>query len=320
MIDQPQAPTSDLFSTLIARVGETHLRQRLTLQVEHAGELLGRGRTLLHVENAEWMMIILYQTLKLTGLYERGHRNFLDVHCVENEVCLPGLPRAFDGFTLLHLSDLHMDIDPAITDVIVERLAGVEYDLCVITGDYRASSSGPYATALALTNRLAQHLRPPVYAILGNHDFIEFTPALEAAGLTLLLNETVAIRRGEAAIYLSGVDDPHFYATDNLQKARASIPSGATSILLAHSPELYRDAAAAGYDLMLSGHTHGGQICLPGRRPLITNAACPRPMFYGAWRQGAMQGYTSAGTGSCGVPVRFCCPPEFTLHRLRAAV
>ena len=113
------------------------------------------------------------------------------------------------------------------------------------------------------------------------------------------------------------MDDPHFYATDNLQKARAAIPSGAASILLAHSPELYRDAAAAGYDFMLSGHTHGGQLCLPGRRPLITNAACPRPMLYGPWRHGAMQGYTSAGTGSCGVPVRFNCPPEFTLHRLR---
>ena len=144
-------------------------------------------------------------------------------------------------------------------------------------------------------------------------------PFLEEAGLTFLLNETVPIERNGATLYLSGVDDPHFYETDNLHKTRATIPSSAVSILLAHSPELYRQASAAGYDFMLSGHTHAGQICLPGRIPVMGgNARCPKDMVYGAWRYGAMQGYTSAGTGSCGVPVRFFCPPEFTLHRLRA--
>ncbi|MBK8047214.1 MAG: metallophosphoesterase family protein [Anaerolineales bacterium] len=311
---------SDIFPTLLARVGETHLRQRLTLEVEHAGELLGRGRTLLNIENAEWMMIFTYHTLKFTHLYNWGHRNFLDVHCVVNEVVLPRLPSAFDGFTLLHLSDLHLDIDPEITDAIIRRLVGVRYDLCVITGDYRASSSGAYQAAVNYTRQLTAYLRPPVYAILGNHDFIEFVPELEAGGLTFLLNETVPIRRGDAVIYLSGVDDPHFYETDNLEKTRANIPADAVSILLAHSPELYRSASAAGYDFMLSGHTHAGQICLPGRIPILGgNAKCPRSMIYGAWRYGGMQGYTSAGTGSCGVPVRYSCPPEFTLHRFRAA-
>ena len=305
------------FSDLLERVGETHLRQRLTIQVEHAGELLGRGRTLFHIENVEWLMFTIYYGLKFTGLYNRGHRNFLDVRCVDNEVFFPNLPRAFDGFTLLHLSDLHLDIDPAITDAIIRRLQGVAYDLCVITGDYRASSSGSYRAALEQATRLAAHLRPPVYAILGNHDFIEFVPELEAAGLSMLLNETVPLERDGATIYLSGVDDPHFYETDNLHKARAGIPSGAFSILLSHSPELYRHASAAGYDFMLSGHTHAGQICLPGRRPLMSNAKCSRPMVYGPWRYGPMLGYTSAGTGSCGVPVRFNCPPEFTRHRLR---
>ena len=308
-----------IYPTLIERVGETHLRQRLTIQVEHAGELLGSGRTLLNIENAEWMMYLLYHALRVTRLYNRGHRNFLDIRCVDNEVVIPGLPAAFDGFTLLHLSDLHLDIDPALTDTIIQRLAGVQYDLCVITGDYRASSSGSYKAALEYSAKLAGTLRRPTYAILGNHDFIEFVPPLEEAGLTFLLNETVPITRGDATLYLSGVDDPHFYETDNLQQARANIPAGAVSILLAHSPELYRQASAAGYDFMLSGHTHAGQICLPGRIPVMGgNARCPKAMVYGAWRYGSMQGYTSAGTGSCGVPVRFFCPPEFTRHRLRA--
>lgn len=309
----------DVYNTLLARVGETHLRQRLTIQVDHAGEVLGRGRTLMHIENAEWLMIFIYYSLKLTGLFNYGRRNMLDIRCVENQVLIPGLPRAFDGYTLLHLSDLHLDIDPALTDAIISRLQGVTYDLCVVTGDFRASSSGGYNLALDYAARLVKHLKPPVYAILGNHDFIEFVPPLEDAGYTFLLNETVAIERNGARLYLSGVDDPHFYETDNLHRARESIPAGATSILLAHSPELYRHAAAAGYDFMLSGHTHAGQFCLPGRIALQTNVRAPRRMVYGAWRYNAMQGYTSAGTGSCGVPARFFCPPEFTLHRLRSA-
>lgn len=309
----------DVYNTLLARVGETHLRQRLTIQVDHAGEVLGRGRTLMHIENAEWLMIFIYYSLKLTGLLHYGRRNMLDIRCVENQVLIPGLPRAFDGYTLLHLSDLHLDIDPALTDAIISRLQGVTYDLCVVTGDFRASSSGSYNLALEYATRLVKHLKTPVYAILGNHDFIEFEPPLEDAGYTFLLNETVAIERNGARLYLSGVDDPHFYETDNLHRARESIPAGATSILLAHSPELYRHAAAAGYDFMLCGHTHAGQFCLPGRIALQTNIKAPRRMAYGAWRYNAMQGYTSAGTGSCGVPARFFCPPEFTLHRLRSA-
>ena len=98
----------------------------------------------------------------------------------------------------------------------------------------------------------------------------------------------------------------------------AAIPADATSILLAHSPEIFRHAAYAGFDLMLSGHTHAGQICLPGGRPLMCNARCPRYVCAGAWRFEQLQGYTSAGSGVSVVDVRFNCPPEVTLHVLRA--
>ncbi|HRW50417.1 MAG: metallophosphoesterase [Caldilineaceae bacterium] len=309
---------ANTYTDLVARVGETHLRQRLTIQVDHAGELLGRGRTLMHIENAEWLMIFIYYSLKVSGLYPWARRNCLDIQCVENDVFLPTLPRAFDGFTLLHLSDLHLDIDPELTGAIVRRLQDVSYDLCVVTGDFRASSSGSYNLALEYAAELVRHLKPPVYAILGNHDFIEFVPPLEAAGYTFLLNETVVLEREGARLYLSGVDDPHFYETDNLHSTRQAIPAGAPSILLAHSPEIYRHAAASGYDFMLSGHTHAGQICLPGRVHIQGNAKCPRYMIYGPWRHGGMQGYTSAGTGSCGVPARIFCPPEVTLHHLHS--
>ena len=117
-------------------------------------------------------------------------------------------------------------------------------------------------------------------------------------------------------IYLAGIEDAHFYRLENFHRAAHDIPPGAVSILLSHTPEAYRHAAHAGFDLMLSGHTHGGQICLPGGIPVLTDADSPRAFARGAWRYHDMIGYTSAGAGTCIVDVRLNCPPEVTLHRL----
>ena len=123
-----------------------------------------------------------------------------------------------------------------------------EYDLCVITGDFRARTYGEIEPVVSAMAGLRMHIDRPVYGILGNHDFLEFVPPVEQMGLPFLLNETVVMERNGQRIYLSGVDDPHFYETHNLQKAGDSIPPGAVSILLAHSPEIYRQAAAAGIE------------------------------------------------------------------------
>jgi predicted MPP superfamily phosphohydrolase len=106
---------------------------------------------------------------------------------------------------------------------------------------------------------------------------------------------------------------------ENFHRAAHDIPAEAASILLSHTPETYRRAAHAGFDLVLCGHTHGGQICLPGGVPVLTEADSPRRLARGAWRYHDLQGYTSAGAGSCIVDVRLNCPPEVTLHRLRRA-
>ncbi len=310
---------SNPFDYLKERIGETHLRQRVTLQVEHADRVFGPGRTLFHIENAEKLLLFIYYTLKLTGLFPRGYANFLDVQIVENEIELFSLPEIFDGYRILHLSDLHLDIDSAITPVIVEKLASLEYDLAVVTGDYRAGTGGDYRLAMEETAKVIKALNEPKYGVLGNHDFVEFVPYLENAGLKMLLNESIPLERGGEKIYLSGVDDTHFYEVDNLQRTRENIPNGHVTILLSHSPELYRNAAASGYDLMFSGHTHAGQICLPGRIILMGNARCPYKMLYGNWEHKTLQGYTSAGTGSSGVPARFFSPPEIVIHTLRRA-
>jgi predicted MPP superfamily phosphohydrolase len=140
---------------------------------------------------------------------------------------------------------------------------------------------------------------------------------MEAMGYQLLVNEWVRIERAREAIYLAGIDDAHYYRVENFHQAADDIPHEAVSILLSHTPEPYQRAAHADFKLMLCGHTHGGQICLPGGVPVFTDADSPRRFARGPWRYHGMVGYTSAGAGSCIVDARLNCPPEVTLHRLR---
>ena len=142
-------------------------------------------------------------------------------------------------------------------------------------------------------------------------------PGLEDMGIRMLLNECVPLSRGDQCIYLVGIDDAHFYRVDNIEKAVSEIPNDGFSILLSHTPEIYRQAAHAGFDLLLSGHTHGGQICLPRSIPITLSSVLPRHMGSGPWHYGDMIGYTSVGVGCTAVPVRIDCLPEITLHRLQ---
>jgi uncharacterized protein len=166
--------------------------------------------------------------------------------------------------------------------------------------------------------RVRAHLKEPVYGVLGDHDTIQMVPGLEAMGIRMLLNESEVIARGDQQIYLAGIDDAHCFKADDIEKAALQIPYGEFSILLSHTPEIYRQAAHADFSLLLSGHTHGGQICLPGSIPIILDAVLPRQMGAGAWQYHDMAGYTSVGAGSSVVPVRLNCPPEITLHCLRS--
>ncbi len=235
----------------------------------------------------------------------------------EHEVRIRYLPASFDGFTLLQLSDIHADIHPPAIHAMAEAVRALEYDACVLTGDYRAQTHGPIEAAMDGMGVLVNALRQPLYGVLGNHDSIRMLPALERMGIHMLINEHVAIERGGRQLVLAGIDDAHYFRVDNIEKALQDVPAEAVTILLSHTPEIYRQAAHAGFKLMLSGHAHGGQICLPGGTPLTLDAKCPRRMGSGPWMHGDMQGYTSVGAGTPIVNVRLNCPPEVTPHRLR---
>ncbi|HEX3114356.1 MAG TPA: metallophosphoesterase [Bradyrhizobium sp.] len=307
----------DILAKLEQRLGRLHARQRLGIETDHEAQIFGQGLTFVHLENWYSAHSIIRGALKLSGLYWRARRNAERVLVRRNDIGFKNLPSRFDGFTILHLSDMHVDMNEVAMQRVIELVGELSYDLCVLTGDYRGQTYGPFEAALDGVGRVRSHLKGPIYGVLGNHDTIKMVPGLEAIGIRILLNECEAIARGDQRIHLAGVDDAHFYRMDNIEKAAMQIPDGEFSILLSHTPEIFRQAAHANFNLMLSGHTHGGQICLPGSVPITLESSLPRRMGAGAWQYHDMTGYTSVGAGSSVVPVRLNCPPEITLHRLR---
>jgi predicted MPP superfamily phosphohydrolase len=310
---------SDILLHLEKRLGAVYARLRIGIEEESLPQVFGRGINFFHPENWYSSHSLLRKLLKATGLYWRGRGNTLNFRITHNRVELPHLPAAFDGFTLLHLSDLHTDMYPPAIEALAAQLNSLRYDAAALTGDYRAWTFGEIGDSMDGMRLLCDQLQGPVYGVLGNHDTIRMVPELEAMGVQMLLNESVAIQRTGETIHLAGIDDAHYYRVDNIEKAAQGIPLGAVAILLSHTPEIYRQAAHAGFDLLFCGHTHGGQICLPGGFPLTLDARCPRRLGSGAWRHVRMQGYTSAGAGTSIVEVRINCPPEITLHTLRRA-
>ena len=309
----------DLLSRLEQRLGRLHAKQRLGIETDHEQRVFGGGLNFFHIENWYSVHSVIRTCLMLSGLYWRGRANAQRIETRVNPVRARSLPRAFDGFTLLHLTDMHVDMNEAAMARLIAILDGLAYDLCVMTGDFRAQTYGSFDATLEGLARVRAHVKTPVYGVLGNHDTIRMVPGLEAMGIRMLLNEAVAIERGGERIHLAGIDDAHYFRVDNIEKAADRIPHDEFSILLSHTPEIYRQAAHADFDLMLSGHTHGGQICLPGSIPITLDAKLPRRFGSGAWSYHTMAGYTSVGVGSCIVPVRLNCPPEITLHRLECA-
>ena len=312
----PSPIEPDIQRALDARIGAERARQRLALERDHEAQVFGQGLTFFHPENWRPARVILRTALQMTGLYWRARRNADRVLVRENHLWFAALPASFENFTILHISDLHVDLSAGAMRHLLEIVGGLRYDLCVLTGDYRGETYGPFAASMQGVAELRAELRGPIYAVLGNHDTIQMLPALEAMGIRMLMNECEAIVRGEDRIQLAGIDDAHFYEAGDIRKAVSQISDGEFSILLSHTPEVYHQAAHAGVDLMLSGHTHGGQLCLPGSIPIVLEAVLPRRMGAGAWEYSGMKAYTSVGVGTSQLAVRLNCPPEITLHVL----
>jgi len=315
----PSGLTQDLLEKLEQRLGRLYARQRLGIEKDYEAHIFGHGINFFHIENWYSIHSVIRNTLKLTGLYWRGRRNAENIQVRHHHVKLPELPASFDGFTILHLSDMHVDISHGAMRRLIEHLPSVRYDICVLTGDFRGNTFGSFDPTLEGLARVRAHFKGPVYGILGNHDTVCMVPGMEEMGIRMLLNESETIVRGNQRIHLAGIDDAHYYRVDNMEKVASQFPHNEFSILLSHTPEIYRQAAHADFNLLLSGHTHGGQICLPGSIPIVLDSVLPRHMGSGPWKYHDMVGYTSAGAGTVIVPVRLNCLPEMTLHHLRCS-
>lgn len=255
--------------------------------------------------------------LRVARCYERGERNAYEILLREVDLFFGRLPASFHGFTVLHLSDLHLDGMPGLVGRIHDVVGDRDVDLCVLTGDYRTALHGPIQPVMDALSTLVGGIRSRcgVLAVLGNHDGCHMVEPLEAMGVRVLVNESVEIERGGEVLRVVGTDDVHYYYTD--QAIHALEKSGADfTIALVHSPELYDAASKMGVDLYLCGHTHGGQICLPKGIPIFKHLNRGRRFYRGHWSHGAMQGLTNCGAGTSGIPVRFNTRGEVLLLRL----
>src|ERR1700736_342679 len=217
---------AEILRKLEKRLGPIHARQRLGIEKDHEAQVFGQGLTFFHLENSSAAPAIIRNSLKLTGLYWRARRNAERVTVRRNDLRFAALPSLFDGYTILHISDMHVDMSEAAMLHLIELVDGMQYDLCVLTGDYRGKTFGRFEPALEGLAKVRAHLKPPIYGVLGNHDTIQMVPAMEAMGIRMLLNECGVIVRGDQQIYLAGIDDAHYFKVDNIEKAALQIPSG----------------------------------------------------------------------------------------------
>lgn len=239
---------------------------------------------------------------------------------VRIDIPLVGLPAQLAGFTIAQISDIHVGptIKGGYVGAIVDRVNGLGADLIAITGDVVDGSVPQLSAHTAPLARLAA--RHGAYVVTGNHEYYSGAPAWMAEfrrlGLRGLMNEHVLIEHDGAQLVLAGVTDYSAHAFDFAQRsdphaALLGSPAGLPRILLAHQPRSAHAAESAGFDLQLSGHTHGGQFW-----PWNLFVILQQPFTAGLHRLGRLWVYTSRGTGYWGPPKRFGAPSEISLLRL----
>lgn len=237
------------------------------------------------------------------------------------EMPLPRLKKEFDGYRIAQLSDMHLGdgMNRARLDNLVSKTNQVRADLVVLTGDFVSGDGARWASDI--TASLSQlRARDGVLAVLGNHDIWAdakvIRRALRDAGIRELNNEVHVVRCGQAQTFIAGVDDP-WYGKPDIERVLSELPEDGAAILLAHEPDFADAYSRYGrFDLQLSGHSHGGQVCWPGGIPIRLpgyGQKYPR----GQYQVGDMILYTNRGVGSSGIPVRFNCRPEISVFTLR---
>jgi len=262
---------------------------------------------LVNFEDAVYYHFFMKTVFRCLGLYERGMQNALDFETREAVFTFPDLPPSFDGYSILFMSDLHLDGLSGLTERLCKVVGEMDVDLCLIGGDLRMETHGPFDKALQHFKQLAPAIRARdgIIGVLGNHDCTEIIEPMKDLGVRYLVNDCLRIDRNGERIWIVGADDRHYYQCHDLGDAFEQTPPEGFRLLVVHSNEIYREASEFAPHLYLCGHTHAGQIQLPWIGPVFTHSRAPRKICTGFWNYGSMMGYTSSGVGVSGIPVRF---------------
>lgn len=238
------------------------------------------------------------------------------------EIPVPGLDPKLDGFRIAQLSDLHIGtMTPESWGARWARAANERAcDIAVVTGDLVSSGTEFYDDIARVVGRL--NAKDGVYVSMGNHDYFgDGEPLIERlrkSGASVLRNEGRVIERDGARLYLAAIDDT-WTKRDDLDRALAARPDGVPTVLLAHDPEKFRDAEERNVEVVLSGHTHGGQVAVPFLARRFSLSKIAHTYTLGLYRRGRSTLYVHPGLGTTGPPVRFGVAPAVVIVTLRAA-
>jgi uncharacterized protein len=237
-----------------------------------------------------------------------------------HSIALRRLPRELDGLKIVQLSDIHHSPFTGRGQVerAVEVANSLRPDIIALTGDYISHEREYIQPCAELMGRLRARLG--VYAVLGNHDnWVDaalITDLFRLEGIRVLVNEGFRFEADGGSFWLAGVDDT-MVGLEDLPLALAGSGEDEMKLLLAHNPVILRRAARAGVDLVLSGHTHGGQVTWRSERS--ASGRVRRRILRGLGRRGETQIYVTRGLGTVVLPVRYGCLPEVSLLTLRRA-
>ena len=254
-----------------------------------------------------------------------------ELSVVHRSLAVANLPSAFEDFRIAQISDIHFDefTEPFFVRRVVERVNSLAPDLVLLTGDFVSDSPLPRRFAEHAMHHCADILRdlvcPQRFAIMGNHDHIlgepTVRPILASISIPLLVNQHIPIERGGQRLWVGGVADP-ITGVPDLDLAIPMRPDGPV-LLLCHAPDyvdgfLFHPRARL-VDVMLAGHSHGGQVRLPFVGPIVLPKG-GRKYVNGLYNLSRLQLYVNRGIGTVGVPFRLNCPPEITLFSLTSSV
>ena len=232
------------------------------------------------------------------------------------EVPVSNLPASFEGFTILHLTDLHSKEYGAGQERLLNLINQYEFDMVAITGDLVDKDNKQLEPALDLIQGLPQK---PVFFVPGNHEWwtnYEIKGPLLAAGVQILENTNYRFGKDDEHIWIAGVDDP-FLEKDNLDLALAGTGDAAPRLLLTHAPDIFPSALQAGIDLVMAGHTHGGQVRLPILGAVFVPGQGLFPQLdYGLFSSGYSTMVINVGLGESTLPLRVYNRPEIVLITL----